>query len=290
MKPFYIHVGYGKTATTWLQDRLYVSSSQCSYFGKTSDNYPGWLIRLHYLDDYAFLNEREKLKTLILQRHIEDPQKASLVSSEAFTNFTTIIPQANRIKDVFPFPRIILTIRNPISLLESYYKQNVKGGYWFLDLEQYLDRTRTPFAIQKRPPIYLPDLFYDEVIEYYGNVFGRENVCVLRYEDFVKAPNDFVAQLGSFMGVDFGDVTELAKEKVLEGLAEDLVPARRLENLRNYLSTSFPDLAKHIESYVSLADLEARPIISQELERRLTEYFKPKCSMYFQEKRVGDIA
>lgn len=284
MKPFYIHVGYGKTATTWLQDKLFPQHPQIRYWGKTSSEYTKeleWLKNLHYHDDYQYFKEREKLKHWILSRHFEDSAKVSLLSSEAFTNFTMIVSQANRIKDVFPNPRIIVALRNPIALLESYYKQNVKGGLWFLNIEEYLDWRRTPFAIQKRPPVYLPDLFYDEVVGFYKSVFGSENLCVLRHEDFVIAPNSLASKLGSFMGIDFGDISEIAKEKVLEGLPNELVPAQRIKNLQNYLSESFPDLAKHVETHVRLFDLREKPIIGHALAQRLTEYFKPKCSMYF---------
>lgn len=279
MNPFYIHVGHGKTATTWLQNKIFPTNPQLNYFGKDENNYPEWLIRLHYLDDYAFEKEKEQIKSFILSKHLKDPSKVSLLSSEAFTNFTVIISQAKRIKEVFPSPRIILVLRNPISLIESSYKHNVKRGHFFLKIEEYLDWKRTPFALQKRRPIYLPDLFYEEVIDYYYELFGSHNVCVLKYEDFVNEPNDFMARLGSFIGVNFGDVSEVAEEKLREGMPKNLIKTKRIENLRKYISKSFPNIAKNI-----VADLESNDseeIISPELAERLKKYFKGKCSMYF---------
>lgn len=282
MKPFYIHVGLGKTGTSWLQEKVFSRASSIDYFGKndSTSNYPDWLIKVHYLDDYAYDKEKEGIRALVLSRHQRDA-RVSLLSSEPFTNPGSIWAQAKRIQEIFPAPRIILVLRHPLTAIESLYKHNVHEGRWFLDIEEYLDWMRPTYSLLKRKPICLPDFFYDEILDFYSALFGADHLCALKYEDFVTDPNAFVARIGSFVGVDFGDVIELAREKVLEGIPLNQVAEKRVENLRGYIAHSFPHIAEIIDPGSQSRSIAVKEIISDDLAERLTAYLKGKCSAYF---------
>ncbi len=278
MNSLFIHIGCGKTATSWFQEKLFSKHPKINYFGKAKSNYPEWLIKIHYLDDYSFLQEKESIRKIILKKHKVNNNKISLLSSEPFSNLELVYSQGNRIKELFPNPKIIIFLRNPLSLLKSFYKFNIKEGYFFLDIEHYLDFTRKPFALQKRKPIYLPGLFFDDIIAYYNSLFGKNNICVLKYEEFKENPTKFVDELGSFMGVDFGNVKSLAKEKVLEGFPDKEVKNKRIKNFKEYIKKNFP--ATYKDLVINEKDFSDEIISSKNLEKKLRRYFKSKCSMY----------
>ncbi len=262
-KPFYIHVGYGKTATTWFQDCLFSRCEGIEYFGKKKGDYPSWLIELHYADDGLFDGRLPFIREMILARH-EASDRVSLVSSEAFTNLESVFSQAKRIRDTFPNPRILVTLRDPLAWIESFYNQNLKTGTFFLELDSYLDFTRTPRALQKRKPIYLPGLRFDDVIAYYQSLFGVSNVFISQYEDFCADPQTYVDRMGVFMGVQFPAIGELVKVKLNEGIDSGRTRLNKVRNLVAYLAK------------FRLRGRRMPPALRSEL----AAYFKESCSMY----------
>jgi hypothetical protein len=277
-KPFFIHIGYGKTGSSWLQEKLFCDHRQIHYFGQTSSFYPKWLMELHYGDEDRFDREKSRIKATIMDAHARDDGRVCLLSSEPFTNFGYLKSQAKRIQAVFPNPRIIMVLRHPIDLIESFYKHNVREGHFFLPIEEYLDWKTLPFALHKRPPVCLPDLFFDDVIDYYAFLFKRENILVLQYEHLANDPNEFASRLGDFIGVDFGDVSRLARERVLPGLALEKIEPTRRQNLDNVLEKA--GFALRVRPQKT-SGLDETVIIDNDLRARLNDYFSPKCSMYF---------
>ena len=273
-RPMYIHVGYGKTATSWMQEKIFLSNPDIDFLGKTNEWYPDWLLNVNYLDEIAYEKEKNQIKKYIQSLIDQSTKKICLVSSEAFTNFGYLKYQAKRIKDLFPNPKILLVIRNPIHLIESFYKFNVKQGHFFLNLDYYLDWSITPFVLQKRPPIYLTDLMYDEIIEYYYALFGKKNVLWLTYETFQDDPNSFFQQVGHFMNLYFEDVSEIAKDIILKSISSSEMIELRKEN---YLKMMKKMGVKNPPQTITY---ESGPIISMELKSKLIQFFKPKCSMY----------
>jgi hypothetical protein len=49
--PMVVHVGYGKTATTWLQERIFGQLDSGVYLGKRLNDFPRWILEINYLDD-----------------------------------------------------------------------------------------------------------------------------------------------------------------------------------------------------------------------------------------------
>lgn len=273
----FIHVGLRKTATTWLQEFLFKEMKEINYIGKTEENYPEWMIRWHYLDDYAFEKEKHEIRNIL--QSLMNREKINLISSEAFTNAGVIYNQALRIKGVFQDAKIIVTFRNPIDMVRSHYRHDVAEGESFLNINEYLDWKRTPFYIGKRKPIYLPDFFLDEIKDIYFMLFGANNVCVLKYEDMIDCPEKFFSQLGAFLGVTIPDLSGRLTVRVNEGAGKEKLLSKKAENFMNFLQRFFPALA----SKVSLEDIKADAgdfVMDEETQRRLKEYYRGKASDY----------
>lgn len=272
-----IHIGLRKTATTWLQDELFSKLDKLNYLGKTDENYPEWLIDLHYLDDYKFEKEKRNIKLEI--ESLLSSDKINLISSEAFTNTSVIYSQANRIKDLFPKAKILITLRDPIDIIKSHYKLDIQDGINFFELENYLDWERTPFDLFKRKPIYLPDFFYDENIDYYQSLFDKENLLVLKYEDMINNSGYFFESLGGFLDIEIDINKFKLQTKKNESIKKDLASIK-YQNFLNYLSDKMA---------ISIEDIKIQQddfkftdtIMSEELEHKLKLYFKGKCFGYY---------
>jgi|TARA_B100001964_G_scaffold239864_1_gene308379 hypothetical protein len=277
-----VHPGYSKTATTWLQDEIFAELGAEIYLGKTTKNYPRWILEIIYLDDATFDRRINQLRETVRKKTMNKP--ISIISSEAFTNLGAVHSQARRIRKIFGQAKIILVLRNPISWIISNYKCSVQFEKFYKRLEDILDyaEKRTPLALEKRPPFYLPDYFYDETVETYISLFGLERVLILRYEDFRENPREFGQRLEEFTGVSFPNFEKKSEKRILVSLADDEIERIRLQNLYNLFYKQFPS-----EPKVNLPDLKnisvENPILSSATEIKLKNYFKEHCSKYYPE-------
>jgi hypothetical protein len=281
IKNIYIHVGLGRTATTWLQELIFSHNININYLGKTLDNYPKWLIELHYFDNYFFQKNLKRIKKEI--KSLFKANKINLLSSEAFTRVGgETHNQAERIRETFGNVRIILILRNPIDIIMSFYKFNVGDGKFLLNLEECFDWSLTPFVLYKRKPIYLPDYFYNNTIDIYHTLFGADNTCILKYEDMVGKTDYFFNQLGSFMNVDF-DMKIINEKKTINVNAspdKSQIVSTQARNFLNYLEKYFPSVAAKVDMEDIAKDIITE-IMPEDLNNRLEDYFKNKCYDYF---------
>jgi hypothetical protein len=101
---------------------------------------------------------------------------------------------ANRLYQIF-YQRfdvkILITIREQKSILPSYFGTLYTGSYYNF-LKEML---KTP---KQRV---LASLFYYEVSDYYVKLFGRENVHILLFEEFVADRESYIEKLSNILNV-----------------------------------------------------------------------------------------
>ena len=278
-----VHPGYSKTATTWLQDEIFAKLGPEIYLGKHTGHFPRWIIEINYLDDAAYDRRLDKLRENV-RKHTKG-KPISILSSEAFTNLGVVHSQAKRIREVFGQVKVILILRNPISWIVSNYKYCVQYENFYKRLEDYLDfgEKRTPFSIEKRPPFYLPDYFYNETVETYYKLFGKERVLLHRYEDFRYNPREFGRKLEEFIGLSLPDFVEASSKKILVSPDDSEIERMRVDNLYSIIKNNIDgDFQLDISSLKKLSS-STRPILDSETENKLKELFKVHCSEYYPE-------
>lgn len=274
-----IHVGIRKSATTWLQEKLFPELSGIHYLGKTEADYPRWLINWHYLDDFEFARRAPEIRDAAVSAM--KTGVCNVISSEAFTNTAATWSQAQRIKQLFPHARILVTLRDPIDTLISHYKLDVVEGTYHLPLEHYLDWERTPYDLVKRKPIYLPDFYYDEMIGLYEALFGAKNVCVLRYEDMMGSPEQYFSELGSFIQTNCSEIAgRNLSVKANAGQTSDAVRRGRAKNLTAMLRAHYPSLDSIADERKVIGDIDGT-IMPGDLRTRLKTYFNGRCHGYY---------
>jgi hypothetical protein len=101
---------------------------------------------------------------------------------------------SSRLHRAHPDAKVLMVIREQTDWLNSIYKYSINE----LPAAQrsFADYCTTPYG-----SVLLQAGYFDRTIRAYLDTFGSTQVCVLRYEDIVEAPERFVAQLCAFIGI-----------------------------------------------------------------------------------------
>ena len=192
-----LHIGYHKTGSSWLQKCVFENA-------KAGFSRVRGLKKLSLVEANPFDFEARKVSKKIEPR-IREAQARNLVpvlSRERLSGNphsggydSKII--ADRLAAVFPTARVLVVIREQISMLVSVYKQYIQIG-GAATFQQYVTRPSVP----PRIPLFRFDFFeYHRLISYYQDLFGATNVLVLPYELLRTQPEKFLEQIGEFLDV-----------------------------------------------------------------------------------------
>lgn len=235
-----LHVGYHKTATSWLQQRLFVPE--------------------HGYAQVAGHGEVDRLITrphgLVwdpgpMRAHLEaamarlEPGLVPVVSSELLTGSLFFGGResdvfARRLHEVAPDARILVTIRAQSRILPSVYMQYLlRGGTMTAAqfFEGHADLGHLAFS--------MAHFEYDRLVAYYQSLFGRERVMVLQQEALARDVDAAMARLASFAGAArYEGLSAEARAPYAPSYPEYAVPVLRRIN------------------YVQSGMLNPRPIVS----------------------------
>jgi len=194
-----LHIGLQKTASTWLQNKLFKPTKLG--FG-TFGGEAAVKRELVGLDDLEFDPDACRA---VFAPGLEEVQARGLVpvlsaerlSGDVLFGAYDAARLADRLARTFPEARVLIVLREQRSMLFSAYQQYVKVGGQ-LPLREYLRR-----ASKSHPwPCDLRRYEYDRLIGRYHELFGRERVLVLPYELFRSDPADFVRRILDFAGAE----------------------------------------------------------------------------------------
>jgi len=192
-----IHIGYHKTASTWLQQIYFSQHPEIAFIGQ----HP--LLWQHIIAPHDLNFNPTKVKNTFtpLITQAQQQNLTPILSSERLSGnphsggYDSVII-ANRLKTTFPDAKIFIMVREQISTIASNYKQYIRVG-GVSDLTTYLSP-----PIDGKIPLFRKDNFqYHLLVYYYQNLFGKEQVKVLPYEYFKQKPLDFIHELNEFIGI-----------------------------------------------------------------------------------------
>lgn len=230
-----IHIGMPKTATTTLQRRLFSAHSEVFYLGRLDGAYfrrkyrqfdycrdasvQALMLQIAYGDVYnPDFTECRKLFGQIVEPALEK----NLLPVWSWESYSTDIlakrrVRARNLRQVFGEARIIMTLRNPISLLESAYFQQLKRD----NVGARGKRGRSPYYRLIDDWLHdnfdgeiLPHLQYAETIQVYVDQFGIKNVHVFLFEDLIADHDRFFRQICDVMGVSAEEGIRLVRGKI----------------------------------------------------------------------------
>jgi len=197
----YVHIGYGRTGTTWLQNNVFPKIGGIFFHGKTQENFPDWIIDWSYLDRFH-LNV-EKIKQIRENIYSCNRHEKILISSESFTQTGFIYDQMQRISLVVPDAKIIVTIRDPVEICISKYLRMLNVGIISKDqkLMDVCDFSNRPLDLSRRNRLYVNDFNYRLIVPFIQKYFGEKNVLVVDHELLARDPMNYVELICDFIGV-----------------------------------------------------------------------------------------
>ena len=195
-----IHVGYHKTATTWLQQFYFPNHPEIAF---AAGHEALWQ---HIIAPSALefnVNAAQQLFQPLIQ-HCAQAQQVPVLSAErlsgnphsgGFDNKEI----ADRLYAVFPQAKILLVVRCQPDAIVSNYKQYIRVG-GICSLKEYVNP-----PIDGRIPLFrLENFAYHHLANYYAQLFGQDKVKVMLYEQFHQQPVTFIQELSEFVGVNTG--------------------------------------------------------------------------------------
>ena len=234
-----LHIGYPKTATTWLQTQVFPVDLE------------GWFhlvgTRQSILTNFVTVNGfrfdpssamatfEDELKASVSSRRVPVISHERLAGIGPSGGYDAQ-PIADRLARTFPRARVLIVIREQRKMLLSSWQQYVREG-GACSLRRYLDPPR-----DDNIPLFRYEQFeYDALIDYYRQLFSPERVCVIPLEQLARKPEAFLRTLTEFAGVDAS--TEIDFSTVYLGLSGlSLAILRRLNYVvgRNDVNPAAP--------------------------------------------------
>lgn len=221
-----IHIGYYRTASTFLQKRVFPIIDKDFKF---KDNLKIALENIVYPNSMRF-NEKEirnNLKNYISLKGMDN--KTRVFSYECLTghpysggaNQNEIL---QRLKKIFPSAFILLIFREQRDHIKSMYKKYVKDG----------GKKNINFFLEKRSSFHSLSftksyLNYYDLITKYQKTFGKKKVLALPYELLKYSPNNFISEISEFLNTKV-DYKTIRFEKVNESSETGLFELDRIIN------------------------------------------------------------
>jgi hypothetical protein len=201
-----VHVGYHRTATTWLQTVAFVSHPEiASVLGDSSF---GQVASDPFLAQVVFARDTE-FDASTARAHLDariaalgaDPSQVLVVSAERLSGNAAsggfdAARIADRLRAAAPDARIVVVLRHQSEAIVSEYKEIVRAG-WPGNRAQ----TLSPIPPIKTVGFALAYWEYDRLLDVYAAAFGRANVCVLDYGRFARDRSGVLGELATFLGV-----------------------------------------------------------------------------------------
>jgi hypothetical protein len=198
-----IHPGLVKTATSTLQKHVFRHHPGIRFLGLPAPTPElEWALR-HICQADSIDYEPDRLKAVLDAATAEtEPPRTALLSYENFALHESKDKGmvAERLHALFPEARIVFTIRRQEDLVVSWYLTKLRT---LIKRKAYV-----PFAewywVGGREPhrTIIDDLRYGRMIQYYGNLFGRERVHVLLFEQLRRDPEAYAQAFARILGVD----------------------------------------------------------------------------------------
>ncbi|WP_031549428.1 hypothetical protein [Parvularcula oceani] len=201
-----LHVGYPKTATTWLQAQLFERHPRLCTPWPTFDNriieeicwcpeaqFDPARVRAAFEEDAAAGRAEGKIPVISHEVLVGDPVRGLYWGDLA----------ARRLAKVFPDARVLISIREQVGFAYSAWGEYVRRG-GTMSLEHYLFRTGTE-CLGYRPLLPPEYLRFAGLYANYLGLLGQGAVALLPIEQLKQDPGLYVRNVLSLVGLPVWD-------------------------------------------------------------------------------------
>lgn len=234
-----LHVGYHKTATTWMQQRLFVPEHG---FRQVARHAEAWK---HVVGVHGLIFDPEPMKEAIRRgmaelRDGEVPVVSSeILSGHPFFGGMSSDVFAQRLKRIAPDARILISVRHQRRMLTSVYMQYLSRG-GTVSPEVFFDGDPDLGFYGFRPEHFE----YHRLVALYQDLFGAENVHVISQESLARDMEEASFALARFAGNErFSGVLPTHRAVYAPSYPEYAVPLlRRINKFQKSVLTPAPTI------------------------------------------------
>lgn len=223
MTPPLLHIGYHKTATTWMQRRLFTREHGFEPLLTHKEVFD------HVVAPHGLAFDASAPQALLAERAPAEGTpvvSSEILSGHPFYGGLGSDVYARRLHQIAPDARILVSIRNQLQLLPSIYMQYLlRGGTQPPD--QFFEGTSEPgyFGFSAL------HFEYDRLVALYQSLFGPENVLVVTQEHLQSDIDGFARKIADFAGnTRFDGLTRDAKSVQSPSYPQYAAPALRRVN------------------------------------------------------------
>lgn len=188
-----VHVGYQKTATTWLQDAVFAPSPDMHLVDRQA-------IIDQLIDPGRFAFDVDEARSKLLP---PGSAQATVLSHEWLVGHpfgrgydTEVITR--RLASLLGSFKVLLVIRNQVPMIRAHYGEWVHHG-GALSLERFL---APPDDWRWHPDFHWDYFEYDRLIRHYHDQVGADSVLVLCHESLRHDRASFLQRVADFVGVN----------------------------------------------------------------------------------------
>lgn len=234
-----LHVGYHKTATTWMQQRLFVPEHGFRQLARHAE------VWKHVVGVHGLLFDPQPMRDALRRgmaelRDGEVPVVSSeILSGHPFFGGMSSDVFAQRLKQIAPDARILISVRHQRRMLTSVYMQYLSRG-----------GTVSPETFFAGDPDlgfygFRPEHFeYHRLVGLYQDVFGAANVHVIAQESLAQDMDAAALELARFAGNErFQGVLPTHRAVYAPSYPEYAVPLlRRINKFQKSVLTPAPTI------------------------------------------------
>lgn len=207
-----IHVGFPKTGTTWIQRVLMPCLHQVASLGKPASasvdvRFYYWFQELVSCDPLTFDASAFRDRFVALSTECQAELSAckvkfasfELLSGEIYGGQDSLV-LLDRLHAIFGDVRIVVTIREQASMVESLYRHYVSSGGG-LHIREFVYKTMSPCVDIWGNRLLLQRFQYDKVAELWMDRLGTDRVTLIPFELLKQDPVAFATELCLIMGI-----------------------------------------------------------------------------------------
>ena len=221
-----LHIGYHKTATTWMQQLLFVPAHGYRQIAGHAEVFDHIVAPHGLLFDPAVMRGHLTRALQELEAAEVPVMSSEILSGHPFFGGVDSDVYARRLAAIVPEARILISIRSQLKILPSVYMQYILRGGTMTPAQFFSgDAELGYFAF--RPE----DFEYDRLVGLYRSLFGAENVHVMTQESLKADMGAAATKLAQFCGNDaFAGLNEAARRVHAASYPEHAVPILRRIN------------------------------------------------------------
>jgi hypothetical protein len=284
--PFLIHIGYHKSATTWLQKNLF-SNADCGFVSPWGAQAGIAVQEFICGNPFSFSAEKTRIKFQHGLKTATDLGLIPVLSNEALCGLEHPRTRyeketADKLFKTFPDAKVMISIRNQKSSITSHYRQYISKGN-SKTISEYICSNSKPQGFY--PECQLDRFEYDLLVSYYIKLFGESNVLVILQEELLTHPQLVCDQISNFLGIKAFTAPSVDKARV--GNKGLVLEFRRFWNSYNI---GVPDWSKPNQSisYRLISKLEriieklTPKFIDDHIEKEISTVVNSVCADRFE--------